>query len=64
MTWAAFCRGAYQAARGWGIQPAEFWAMSLWEWWAEFDAKIEEQKAMKGATAKWSPEELERVRRR
>ena len=43
MTWAAFVRKAYQAARDWGMQPSEFWRLSPWEWWAELDAKIEAQ---------------------
>jgi len=47
VTWAAFTRTAYQAARGWGIQPSEFWAMSVWEWWAELDAKIIENRKIR-----------------
>lgn len=44
MTWAAFVKRAYQAARDWGMQPSEFWALSPWEWWIELDAKIEASK--------------------
>ena len=44
MTWAAFVRKAYQAARDWGIQPSEFWRLSPWEWWVEFDAKVAESR--------------------
>ncbi len=24
----------------WGIQPSEFWGMTLWEWWAVYDSKV------------------------
>ena len=41
MTWAAFARRAYQAARDWGVQPSEFRALSPAEWWAEFDARMD-----------------------
>ena len=27
----------YLFARSWGIQPSEFWEMTLSEWWAEYD---------------------------
>ena len=69
MTWAAFERQAYQAARDWGIQPSEFWSLSPAEWWAELDAKIREQRAMEkgaggGKRVKWTEEELDRVRRK
>lgn len=47
MTWAAFERSAYQAARSWGIQPSEFWALPINDWWIELDAKIEESNRLK-----------------
>lgn len=28
------------------MQPREFWALSLWEWWAELDAKVEASEKM------------------
>jgi len=31
----------YLYARSWGIQPSEFWAMTLNEWWCEYDSKAE-----------------------
>jgi hypothetical protein len=43
VTWAAFARRAYQAARDWGIQPSEFWSMSPQEWWWEMDARLDTQ---------------------
>jgi hypothetical protein len=27
----------YLHARSWGVQPSEFWNMTLSEWWAEYD---------------------------
>lgn len=27
----------YLWARQWGIQPSEFWNMTINEWWAEYD---------------------------
>jgi hypothetical protein len=27
----------YLWAREWGIQPSEFWDMTMGEWWAEYD---------------------------
>jgi len=43
--------------------------MSPAEWWAELDAKIREQRALEkgaggGKRARWSKEELDRVRRK
>lgn len=35
----------YLWARDWGIQPSEFWAMTLSEWWAEWDAKGPKEKS-------------------
>jgi hypothetical protein len=26
-------------AREWGIQPGEFWSMTMGEWWAEYQLK-------------------------
>lgn len=31
----------YLWARSWGIQPSEFWNMTVSEWWAEYDQHIE-----------------------
>jgi hypothetical protein len=31
--------GLYLWARQWGIQPSEFWDMTLSEWWAEWESK-------------------------
>lgn len=31
--------GLYLWAREWGIQPSEFWNMTLSEWWAEWDLR-------------------------
>lgn len=46
MTWAAFERNAYQAARSWGIQPSEFWQLPVADWWVELDAKLVEARQM------------------
>lgn len=46
MTWAVFERNAYQAARSWGIQPSEFWALAISDWWVELDGKVVENKKM------------------
>jgi len=72
VTWAAFVKRAYQAARDWGIQPSEFWKMSPWEWWTEFESKMEAQKRLAdhmGETNKppapkmtFTEDELERAR--
>ena len=71
MTWAAFERGAYQAARAWDIQPSEFWGMSPWEWWMEVDMRIAEDRKIREARdkkpkpgAKFSTAEWEDARRR
>lgn len=29
----------YLWAREWGIQPSEFWDMTMCEWWAEYDLR-------------------------
>ena len=29
----------YLLARQWGIQPGEFWDMTIGEWWAEYDVR-------------------------
>lgn len=47
MTWAAFERMAYQAARSWGMQPSEFWQLPVADWWAELDAHIVESRMVK-----------------
>lgn len=46
MTWAAFVKSAYQAARGWDIQPSEFWSMTPQEWWWEFDQRLLDHKRL------------------
>jgi hypothetical protein len=28
------------------MQPSEFWGLHVYDWWAEFDAKIKEARAM------------------
>lgn len=47
MTWAVFERNAYQAARSWGMQPSEFWALPVVDWWVELDAKIKENNKLR-----------------
>ena len=31
--------GLYLWAREWGIQPGQFWNMTLSEWWTEWESK-------------------------
>lgn len=50
MTWAAFERNAYQAARSWGMQPSEFWVLPVCDWWVELDGKIAENKRIEDLT--------------
>lgn len=33
----------YLWARHWGIQPSEFWEMTISEWWCEYEAKAADQ---------------------
>lgn len=51
MTWAAFERSSYQAARSWGIQPSEFWKLPVYDFWAELDAKVIEAEKLREMTA-------------
>jgi hypothetical protein len=39
----------YLWAREWGIQPSEFWDMTIGEWWAEYDLKAPADKGEKFA---------------
>lgn len=32
--------GLYMWAREWGIQPSEFWGMTIAEWWCEYDHRV------------------------
>lgn len=67
MTWAAFVKRAYQAARDWGMQPSEFWGLSPQEFWWEFDAKLAVQKAIEkqqGGKAGFTGAEWADARRR
>ncbi len=34
----------YLWARQWGIQPTEFWEMTIGEWWLEYDLKATDAK--------------------
>jgi hypothetical protein len=64
VTWADFVKAAYKAARDWGIQPSEFWAMSVQEWWWEADSKIAVSKRLKKGPSGFSEAEWEDARRR
>lgn len=64
MTWAGFVKAAYKSARDWGIQPSEFWAMSVAEWWWEADAKIRLSKKMTKGTGGISQADWEDARKR
>jgi hypothetical protein len=39
----------YLFARDWGIQPSEFWNMTMSEWWVEYEAKAPAAKGEKFA---------------
>jgi hypothetical protein len=39
----------YLYARDWGIQPSEFWNMTMSEWWVEYEAKAPAAKGEKFA---------------
>jgi hypothetical protein len=39
----------YLWAREWGIQPGEFWNMTMGEWWAEYEFKAPADKGEKFA---------------
>lgn len=64
MTWAAFVKTAYKAARGWGVQPSEFWQMSPREWWWEFDSNLAAHKRMTPGRGGFSVAEWDDARRR
>ena len=56
---------AYARCREWDMQPSEFWALSPWEFWLEFDARYAAAIAMKKAvegTDKFSGPEWEKAR--
>lgn len=38
---------AFQAARYWGVQPSEFWAMAIRDWWWEYAARDEESRELR-----------------
>lgn len=46
MTWASFVKAAYKAARDWGMQPSEFWSLSIQEWWWELGSRHETAQRM------------------
>mgnify|MGYP000040402196 CR=1 FL=1 len=48
----------YVAARGWGIQPSEFWGMTMAEWFVEADHHTGHQKPVRGHL---SPDEFDRL---
>lgn len=64
MTWAAFVKSAYQAARNWDMQPSEFWALSPLEWWWEFDARMAAQKRLTNKGGGFSGADWEAARKR
>lgn len=54
---------AYQAARGWGMQPSEFWALPIADFWTELDGHAEMQRRASGKPDKieFTAEELDYV---
>lgn len=64
MTWAAFVKTAYGAARSWELQPSEFWALSPQEWWWEFDQHLIEQRRMTKGTGGISQADWAAARRK
>jgi hypothetical protein len=49
----------YLNARSWGIQPSEFWAMTLNEWWCEYDNKSQDKSKYAGRLTKGDVEDLQ-----
>lgn len=45
-------KGAYQSSTIWGLQPSEFWQMTIAEWWWAFDAHKQQQNA-EGPDVDW-----------
>jgi len=48
----------YLWARQWGIQPTEFWNMTIGEWWAEYDLRVETQGKFAGKLTRSDVDDL------
>ena len=54
-------------ARGWEIQPSEFWRMTVQEWWWEYDMRVDEAKRLQDMMkdgGKWSGPKWDEARRK
>lgn len=54
--------GMYLCARSWGIQPDQFWNMTIGEWQLEAAQKYEEATGGKPVPGQLRPDEFERLR--
>lgn len=50
----------YLAARSWGVQPGEFWSMTMGEWMLEAAHHANETESAPPVPGKLSPAEFER----
>jgi len=57
--WADVVDGCYTTARAWDMQPSEFWALSPYDFWLEFDVRMESQQSSAGGP---TYKDFERVR--
>lgn len=51
----------YLAARAWGIQPSEFWEMTMGEWMLEAGMHMEQAEAAPKVPGKLSASEVDRL---
>ena len=50
MTWAWVRDNCYTLARGWDMQPSEFWSLTIHDFWIEFDMRVRLGKRLKEVT--------------
>ena len=52
----------YLLAREWGIQPSEFWEMTLPEWFVEYEFRTAERPKLAGNLTPDAVDELQKMR--
>lgn len=52
----------YVTARSWGIQPSEFWAMTMAEWFVEADFHVKQSAGQKPVKGHLSEAEVDRLK--
>jgi len=52
----------YVTARSWGIQPSEFWAMTMVEWFAEAQLHQKQNEGQKPVKGHLSDAEVDRLK--